>query len=171
MPNAVCPRYRMRRSTYLRRIDERSSLHFGSGIGDIEVLTENGDFFEAVEVKHDIPISQQIVSTAFEKFAKIPLRRYYLLTTAEPNVKHEDAAAVDERLHQIHAQHGCQVIVNGVLPSLKYYLRLFDDSQLFLDRYTSNLQSDFDRGTDIKTIHLNYWKQLLNSVFPNLYSE
>ena len=37
------------------------------GIGDIEVLDENENFFEAVEIKHNIPISSDIV--AYQKFA------------------------------------------------------------------------------------------------------
>lgn len=47
------------------------------GIGDIEVLNENGDFFEAVEIKHNIPISSGIVQVAYEKFAQTPVCRYY----------------------------------------------------------------------------------------------
>ena len=43
------------------------------GIGDIEVLYENRDFFEAVEIKHNIPISSGIVQDAYQKFASIPL--------------------------------------------------------------------------------------------------
>ena len=99
------------------------------GIGDIEVLDKNGEFFEGVEIKHNIPISQALVRDAYQKFSENPVRRYYLLTTAEPNV--DDPAAVDRLVRQIHKQHGCEVIVNGILPSLKYYLRLLSDPKLF----------------------------------------
>ncbi len=129
------------------------------GIGDIEVLNENGEFFEAVEIKHNIHISPRIVQVAYEKFVQMPVRRYYLLTTAEPNVENNDA--VDELVSNIHTQHGCEVIVNGILPTLKYYLRLISNPKNFLESYSKNLQLDFNRNTDIKEIHLRYWEDLL----------
>ncbi len=129
------------------------------GIGDIEVLDKNGDFFEAVEIKHNIPISPGIIQVAYEKFVQTPVCRYYLLTTAEPNV--EDIDSVGELVSEIHAQHGCEVIVNGILPSLKYYLRLLSNPKLFIERYSENLQLDFNQNTDIKEIHLRYWEDLL----------
>lgn len=131
------------------------------GIGDIEVLDENGNFFEAVEIKHDISISTDIVQDAYNKFVETPVRRYYLLTTAEPNV--DNAETVDSLVRQIRARHGCEVIVNGILPSLKYYLRLLSDPKLFLDCYLKNLRLDFKQSTDIKEIHLQYWHKLLES--------
>ena len=131
------------------------------GIGDIEVLDKNGNFFEAVEIKHDISISTDIVQAAYDKFAETPVRRYYLLTTAEPNV--DNAETVDSLVRHIRARHGCEVIVNGILPSLKYYLRLLSDPKLFLDCYSKNLKSDFKQSTDVKEIHLRYWNELLES--------
>ena len=132
------------------------------GIGDIEVLDENGRFFEAVEIKHNIAISPKLVRDAYDKFAETSICRYYLLTTAEPNV--DDPGMVDPLIHQIHRNHGCEVIVNGILPSLKYYLRLLSNPKLFLDYYSKNLQLDFKQNTDVKEIHLRYWKELLDSL-------
>ncbi|RKU38045.1 hypothetical protein C6496_07780 [Candidatus Poribacteria bacterium] len=132
------------------------------GIGDIEVLDENEDFFEAVEIKHNIPISSDLVQGAYQKFADTSVHRYYLLTTAEPNV--DDPEAIDRLVQQIHRQHGCEVIVNGILPSLKYYLRLLSNPKLFLDCYSKNLQLDFNQNTDVKEAHLRYWNELLNSL-------
>ena len=131
------------------------------GIGDIEVLDENEDFFEAVEIKHNIPISPDLVQGAYQKFAETSACRYYLLTTAEPNV--DDPKTVDQLVRKIHRQHGCEVIVNGIIPSLKYYLRLLSNPKLFLDCYSKNLQLDFNQNTDIKEVHLQYWKELLES--------
>ena len=132
------------------------------GIGDIEVLEKNGNFFEAVEIKHNIPISPDLVKSAYQKFAETPVRRYYLLTTAEPNV--DDPRTVDQLVQQIRRQHGCEVIVNGILPSIKYYLRLLSNPKLFLDCYSKNLQLDFQQNTDVKEIHLRYWNELLESL-------
>ena len=128
-------------------------------IGDIEVMHDNR-FFEGVEIKHNIPISLGIVEDAYQKFAQTLVSRYYLLTTAEPNV--EDADLVNDFVSEIHKQHGCEVIVNGILPSLKYYLRLLSSPQLFLHGYSRNLQLDFQQKAEIKETHLRYWKTLLN---------
>ena len=130
-----------------------------SGIGDIEVLDEQGNFFEGVEIKHDIPITQALVQDAFNKFANTPVCRYYLLTTAEPEM--EDVDATKELICKLRSQHGCEIIVNGIIPSLKYYLRLLNNPVMFLDCYGCNLQVDFDISTDIKSIHLQYWDELL----------
>lgn len=131
------------------------------GIGDIEVLDENEDFFEAVEIKHNIPISPDLIQGAYQKFAETSASRYYLLTTAEPNV--DDPKTVDQLVRKIHRQHGCEVIVNGIIPSLKYYLRLLSNPKLFLDGYSKNLQLDFNQNTDIKEVHLRYWNELLKN--------
>ena len=128
-------------------------------IGDIEVMHDNS-FFEGVEIKHNISISLGIVEDAYQKFAQTSVSRYYLLTTAEPNV--EDIDAVNDFVSEIHRQHGCEVIVNGILPSLKYYLRLLSNPQLFLDGYSKNLQLDFQQKAEIKEVHLKYWETLLN---------
>ncbi len=133
-----------------------------SGIGDIEVLDEQGDFFEGVEIKHGIPITPMLVQNAFDKFITTGVCRYYLLTTAEPEV--EDVAAVRELIYRFRSEHRCEIIVNGIIPSLKYYLRLLNDPVMFLDRYGNNMQADFNVSTDIKRIHLQRWDELLVSV-------
>lgn len=132
------------------------------GIGDIEVLNEDGEFFEAVEIKHNIPISSGIVESSFQKFLHTHVSRYYLLTTAEPNV--EGVEKVEELVSDIHKQHGCEVIINGILPSIKYYLRMLSNPKLFIDAYTKNLEFDYDQNTDIKEIHLRYWNDLLKNL-------
>ncbi len=53
------------------------------------------------------------------------------------------------------------MIVNGILPSLKYYLRLLPEPQVFLDTYTTVLRTDFEQSTDIKQVHLQRWADLL----------
>ena len=132
------------------------------GIGDIEVLDETENFFEAVEIKHNIPISPTLVRDAYQKFSPTSVRRYYLLTTAEPDV--DDVDEVNQWVRQIHMQDGREVIVNGILPSLKYYLRLLSNPKLFLDCYTKNLQVDFQMNTDIKEVHVRSWANLLSDL-------
>ncbi len=133
-----------------------------SGIGDIEVLDEQEDFFEGVEIKHGIPITPMLVQDAIDKFTNTAVSRYYLLTTAEPEM--EDADTIRALIYKLRSEHGCEIIVNGIIPSLKYYLRLLNDPMMFLDCYGGNLQADFDISTDVKRVHLQYWDELLASV-------
>ena len=86
-------------------------------VADVEILTTDGLFWEGVEVKHGIPITPTLVEDAYEKFASTPANRFYLLTTAEPNVT--EAPVIAEKVSAIEQEHGCEVIVNGILPSLQ----------------------------------------------------
>ena len=132
------------------------------GIGDIEILNESGEYFEVVEIKHDITIIPSLIQDAYRKFFDTSVSRYYLLTTAKQDI--DGINTVHQIINQIRVQHGCEVIVNGIIPSLKYYLRLLADPKIFLKRYSNNVQLDFNRDTVIKKSHLRYWNELLESM-------
>jgi DNA (cytosine-5)-methyltransferase 1 len=127
-------------------------------IGDIEVLNADGSFFEAVEIKAGIPITLALVQDAFTKVQALTVARYLLLTTAEPN--QIDPAAIIEFTEQVRAAHGCEIIVNGVMPTIKYYLRLLHDLNGFLDAYESAMEADYHANTDLKRVHLEQWEAL-----------
>lgn len=104
-------------------LESHNSADTQSGrIGDIDVNNENGSAFEGVEVKHEIIITRQLVTDAYEKFKVHNTDRYYLLTTA--NMSNADWTSIEEEIKRIRQIHSCQVIVNGVYDTLKYYLRL-----------------------------------------------
>lgn len=124
-------------------------------LGDIDVVDENGIPFESVEIKHGIPISHAIISTAKEKIHPTPITRYYILSTSP--IKDDDKASIETDIKQIKNTHGCQLVANGVLPTLKYYLRLLEDTSTFIDNYAYLLAID----GDIKFEHRNRWNQLV----------
>ena len=131
------------------------------GIGDIEIINETNEYFEGVEIKHNIPIDPIIIRDAYEKFKDTPIVRYYLLTTAEPNVKAEEERKVKTEIEKIKKEHSCEVIVNGIIPSLRYYLRLLPEPRKFIKRYTRNLAIEFSKSTEIKKEHIIAWEKLL----------
>ena len=49
---------------------------------------------------------------------------------------------INDKIDEIYKEYGCQVIVNGIFDSLKYYLRLLTNSDEFLTCYTKNLQAN-----------------------------
>ncbi|MGI8787817.1 MAG: hypothetical protein ACR2HG_08675 [Pyrinomonadaceae bacterium] len=121
-------------------------------LGDIEVLNADGDCFEAVEIKHGKPVTAGMLGIVFRKIQNESVERYYILTTREPNTI--DADEVVGKLTEIGKTHSCQIIVNGVLPSLKYYLRLISKPENFIDLYARLLESEFNRASGIKSEHL-----------------
>lgn len=154
------PRYSGKRLRPLK--SHTTSDTKSKSFADVEVETEAGEFFEGIEVKHGISIRPEFVLDAYAKVGTVPANRYYLLTTAEPNMT--DSQAIQAAIAQIQQEHGCQVIVNGLMPTLKYYLRLLPETDTFLKNYSDILQADFANGTDIKTVHLLRWQELVEEI-------
>jgi DNA (cytosine-5)-methyltransferase 1 len=71
-----------------------------------------------------------------------------------------DGAAVTDFAEQVRAAHGCEIIVNGVMPTIKYYLRLLHDLDGFLDAYESAMEAEYRANTDLKRVHLEKWEEL-----------
>lgn len=107
-------------------------------IGDIHIVDANDALFEGYEVKHNIPISSDLIQTSFEKLRTTPVQRFYILTT-----HHRDGyAEFDPDVRQVAQDHGCQLIVNGVEPTLRYYLRVIGSTREFVDAYVTHLETD-----------------------------
>lgn len=138
-------------------LESHNSADSQSGrIGDIDVNNENGTAFEGVEIKHEIPITAGLVADAYEKFKIYNTDRYYLLTTA--NMDSADWESIDNEVARIAQIHGCQVIVNGVYTTLKYYLRLMNDPAEFIDKYVELLKQD----DTIKFQHKTAWNNIIS---------
>ena len=138
-------------------LESHTSADTQSGrIGDIDVNNENGTAFEGVEIKHEIQITHQLVADAYEKFKIYNTDRYYLLTTA--NMDSADWEQIDSEIQKIAQIHGCQVIVNGVYTTLKYYLRLLTDPAEFIDKYVELLKID----ETIKYQHKTAWNEIIS---------
>lgn len=137
-------------------LGSHTSADFRSGdIGDIEVVNKNKIPFEGVEIKYNKSITAQMVADAFEKFKGYSTNRYYLLSTI-PSDK-EEVKKIAREVEHISKTHGCQVIVNGVMDSLKYYLRLLENADKFLDKYGKNLSND----PVIKATQKNLWNEII----------
>lgn len=143
----------------LLTLESHTSADARSGrIGDIDVVDENGRAFEAVEVKHGIPISAQLVRDAFEKFKTTQVKRYYMLSTA--NISEPEKESIDSEIDRIKNIHGCHVIVNGLTYSLAYYLRMIDDTALFIECYVNLVELD----AALKYEHKKQWNTIISSM-------
>lgn len=134
-------------------------------IGDVEIIDgKRKSIFEGVEIKHGIPIDFLIVRDAYEKIKDIPIERYYILTTAEPNIKKGEGKKVLQLVNEIRKNHGCEIVVNGLIPSLKYYLRLVRNLDKFMDRYSKNIKIEASVSTVIKLEHLEKWNEIIKGL-------
>lgn len=122
-------------------------------IGDIEIANEDGSIFEAVEVKHMIPITKELVDISKQKIRGSQVDRYYILTT---HSQHDPTDAVQQEVENVKRLLGCQMIVNGVLPSIKYYLRLLSNPGSVLPVYAKELETDKAIGFE----HRDVWNKV-----------
>lgn len=139
---------------HLKPLEAHSAADSQTGsIGDIEVLNEDGTPFEAVEVKHMIPINKAIIDSAKQKIRGSRVDMYYILTTSR---QHEPAKDVLDETDNIKRLLGTQMIVNGVVPTIKYYLRLMTNPALVFPEYVKMLDSDTAIGFE----HRDVWNKI-----------
>ncbi|MGB5941556.1 MAG: hypothetical protein WBG71_01615 [Leeuwenhoekiella sp.] len=139
-------------------IESHTSADARSGrIGDVDLVDETGKEFEAVEVKFGIPITARLIQGSYEKFKTTQVKRYYLLSTA--NIDQNDKESIDIEIERIKNIHGCNVIANGLIHSLNYYLRLISDTSEFISNYVDLVEAD---GA-LKFEHKQHWN-VINSI-------
>lgn len=127
-------------------------------IGDIEIINSEKNIIEGIEIKHNIPIDKIIANTARKKISDSTAERYYILTT------HSSCSVVNSEVQQvieeIQENNGCQMIVNGVLPTMKYYLRLAENPEKIVAYYSELLKVD----SRVKTHHIESWTNLIDNL-------
>lgn len=122
--------------------------------GDIEVY-QKGKLFESIEIKLDKPIDANTLRIAKEKIIKFNPKRYYILSFTGENK--EEKQEIEKIICNIKKSHGCQVVINGVIPTLKYYLRLISNISNFVNIYSNLIQHD----SELKFIHKKTWNELI----------
>ena len=124
----------------LKDLEEHSAADSQTkSVGDIEIKTEKDEIFEAVEIKHNIPSGSLLVSDLFKKVAPYRVSRFYWLTTHKNCLPNSTQQA---ELEQFEKKVGCQVIVNGIIPTINYYLRLLSEPSSVFPIYTKLLAID-----------------------------
>lgn len=130
--------------------------------GDIEVYTKANKPFEIVEIKHNIPLDKYLIFDIVKKTENTPIDRYYILTTFKAGFENEETEkSVNEFIMQIKQSKGIDIIANGIITTLKYYLRFIDDYKQFVKAYTDNLIKDSKNSTEVKSFHIEKWTEIL----------
>lgn len=112
-------------------------------VGDIVVI-HDGKPVEAVEVKFNQAITLIHVLEAIDKVRAESVSRYYLLSTVGVDSVERDK--IIAKADEFEKQNGCEIIVNGVFETIRYYLRLLPNTTEFLDYYAEILERDEDVG-------------------------
>lgn len=132
------------------------------GFGDIEIYDRENNPFEIIEIKHNIPIDKYLIFDVVKKTQNVKINRYYILTTFQNGFADEETEkAVTEYILQIKRQTNLDIIANGIITTLKYYLRFIDDYGEFVKIYTKNLIEDAKNSTEVKSFHLEKWNEIL----------
>lgn len=132
----------------LRPLERMKTANRKSGtVGDID-LWKDGHPIEAVEIKFDIPVNVSHVTEAIKKVRSEAVERYFILSTAE--IKPDDEIEINQLRADFLKSNGCEIIVNGVYGTIKYYLRLLGSTNEFINAYTDLLAGDKDTNYEHK---------------------
>jgi DNA (cytosine-5)-methyltransferase 1 len=126
-------------------------------VGDIDVLRGNQPV-ESVEVKFGKPVSIHDINEAIQKIKSKTVERYLILSTA--GVENDEADQIANKIIEFKRANGCEIIVNGVLESIAYYLRLIRSTTDFILKYTSHVESDTDLGYE----HRVAWNEICQTI-------
>jgi DNA (cytosine-5)-methyltransferase 1 len=149
----------------IKRYDDKTltvpNVHTSSdkhGFGDVEIWNADGTPFEMVEIKHNIPIDRNMIFDIVKKSQGTTIQRYYLLTTNVENfINFEEEQYINKFILQIKKDFNLEVIANGIIYSIKYYLRFIENYNQFILTYTKNLINDSKNSTEIKESHIEFW--------------
>lgn len=112
-------------------------------VGDIVVIQDQKPV-EAVEIKFNQAITLIHVLEAIDKVRAESVSRYYLLSTSGIDPAEQDSILA--KADEFEKQNGCEIIVNGVFETIRYYLRLLPNTTDFLNYYADILEKDEDVG-------------------------
>lgn len=122
--------------------------------GDIEIFKEN-QLFEAIEIKLNKAIDANMVRIVQEKTQRYNPTRYYILSYYE--ISNKDKDDIDRIIDEVKHTHGCQIVANGLMATLKYYFRLINNLEEFISLYSQLIEQD----KELKNIHKETWNNLL----------
>lgn len=116
-------------------------------LGDVQVTGADGAPMEAVEIKHGLPLTAEMVRACRAKFRWSRMPTFYLLSTSS---RVDGAEDIKAEIADIREKHGCEMIVNGIAPTIKYYLRLLTDTNKFVEAYVAHLDADAGVSQNLK---------------------
>lgn len=111
-------------------------------VGDVDVL-KGAKPIEAVEAKFKDAITLEMVNEAIKKIETKDVKRYFILSTSGV-VSDGEEDKITARCRDFYYGNGCEIIVNGVFETIRYYLRLIGSTDDFISRYVDLVAADKD---------------------------
>ena len=143
------------RNKILRPLESHTSADDKTGrSGDIEIISKEG-VFESIEVKYKVEITEHIINNVVDKIKKHNVERYLILSTA--GVRGSDRKIIESRIIEVQKLIGVTIIVNGVINTVKYYLRLLDEPVEFINCLSDNIYND----SELNVEHKKKWSELI----------
>jgi len=127
-------------------------------VGDVVLIDNAKNPVEAVEIKYDQPVSIGHVAEAIEKVKSATVSRYYILSTA--GTLEDDIEVINKKQLEFLKQNGCEIIVNGVIETIGYYLRLVPNTFEFINNYAHLVETDEDTAYEHRIAWNNLCSQL-----------
>lgn len=141
----------------LQELSSHNSCDRSSGnTGDIVIKNQDNSLYEVIEVKFDIKINKMMIEDAYKKFGETSVQRYYILSTSGVEGSEEE---IHELIDYIRREHGCEVIINGVFPTIYYFLRLLQNTNDFINAYVENVE---------KNLEINFEHRMAWNIIQNL---
>ena len=132
------------------------------GYGDIEIRDNHNNPFEILEIKYNVPIDRNMILDIVKKSANTTIERYYILTTYNNCfINQDEEEYINELILGIKRERGLEIIANGIVNTLKYYLRFIEDYHEFISTYTEELVIDARNSTEVKDSHIQAWRIIL----------
>ena len=94
---------------------------------------------------------------AYEKIIRFNPKRYYILSCKD--IKVAELQEINNIISQVRKEHGCQIIINGVIPTIQYYLRLIS-LEIFVINYSNLVGID----TEFQPVHKLEWNELIEKL-------
>jgi len=100
-----------------------------------------------------------------EKIVKYNPPKYCISSSSD--IENSDSELIDIEISEIDKKYGCQIIINGTIPTLKYYLRLISSLDIFVNKYSILIESDSELQID----HKIKWNEILSKHFDISYGD
>jgi len=115
-----------------------------------------------IEIKHNIAIDRNLIFDVVKKTESTSVTKYYILTTYKGSFVNEvEEEYINRLILKIKKQRNLEFIPNGIIYSLKYYLRFIENYQDFIKTYTEELIRDAKNSTEVKNYHIEVWQAIL----------
>jgi len=150
---SIVPQVARYKGTTLLPVNRHTANDKKGWVGDVQINSDTDRPFEAVEVKSEKSIEPFMIMALPRKIQGYNVNRYYILSTKEKYIQPGFEQEIADLVRDVRVKTGCEVIVNGLMRTLWYYLRLIEDKDQFVKDFTSHIMSDLD----VQKEHQQLW--------------